>query len=631
MWFERSHMNSLSLHTATALTSILISLSLLQPATAQNEKIVFDANTGTGKIIGTIVPAQRGSIVLPAQLPRPQPTAGLTINAVFDASITSDPNAEAIQACINRVVDIYRNQFKDEVTLSILFRYSTTQPNGSPLGSGSIGVANYVIYSIPWDSYVGGLQTDAKTTADATANASLPGSALTSLTYVASSNGRAIGLSTPGTMTAGGTIPGGTFDGIVTLNSAQALSFTRPAGGNYDAQKVLQHEINEILGLGSYINIFPSVRPTDIFSWSSPGTRNLTINGSRYFSIDGGVSKLVDFNQNPAGDLGDWLSGNCPDLDPYVQNSSACPGEYADVMDWTPEEIALDIIGYDSTAPVSKTPFDVDGDGRTDLAIYRPAAGEWWYLKSNNGANGAVQFGSSLDVITPADFTGDGRMDLAFFRPASGFWYVLRSEDRTFFAFPFGMNGDVPLPADYDGDLKADPTIFRPSTATWYIGNSSGGTTIQQFGLTTDVPVSSDFDGDGRADIAVFRRAGTNGAEWWIQKSSGGVFAAQFGVASDYPVPSDYTGDQKADVALWRPSTGEWFILRSQDLTYYAFPFGMLGDKPVPGDYDGDGLTDAAIFRPSTSIWYVNRSAAGFLIQPFGSAGDQPVPSAYVK
>ena len=624
-------MNSLSLHTATALTSILISLSLLQPATAQNDNVVFAADTGTGKTIGTNIPANRGSIVRQAHLPRPQPSTGLTINATFDASIMTNPNAEAIQACINRVVEMYRTQFKDDVTVSILFRYSTTQPNGSPLGSGSIGVANYVIYSVPWNSYVGGLQSDAKTTADVTANASLPGSALTSLTYVASSNGRAIGLSTPGTMTAGGTIPGGTFDGIVTLNSAQALSFTRPANGNYDAQKVLQHEINEILGMGSYINIFPNVRPADIFSWSSPGTRNLTTSGSRYFSIDGGVSRIVDFNQDPMGDLGDWLSGSCPNPDPYVQNSSTCPGEYADVMDWTPEEITLDVIGYDSTAPVSKTPFDVDGDGRTDLAIYRPAAGEWWYLKSNNGSNGAVQFGTLDDTITPADFTGDGRLDLAFFRPASGFWYVLRSEDRTFFAFPFGMNGDVPLPADYDGDLKADPTIFRPSTATWYISNSSGGTTIQQFGLTTDAPVSSDFDGDGKADIAVFRRAGTNGAEWWLQKSSGGVFAAQFGTASDYPVPSDYTGDRQADIALWRPSTGEWFVLRSQDLTYYAFPFGTFGDKPAPGDYDGDGMTDAAIFRPSTSIWYVNRSTAGYLIQPFGSTGDQPVPSAYIK
>lgn len=625
-------MKKLSLQTATALASIVFSLALLQTASAQNTNIIFEADTGTGKVTGPSIPRRRGSIVRYPQMQRPQPVAGLTINATFDTSITSDPNAEAIQACIHRVIDIYRAQFKDDVTVSILFRYSTTQPNGSPLETGSIGVSNYVLYSVPWNSYVGALQSDAKTTADTSANGSIPGASITSLVYVASSNGRAIGLSTPGTMTAGGTIPGGTYDGIVTLNSAQALSFMRPTGGNYDAQKIIQHEIDEILGHGSFINVFSNVRPMDIFSWSGPATRNLTTDGVRYFSINGGIKKIIDFNQNLIGDFGDWRSGGCPQPDPHVQDSSACPGEYADVKDWTPEEIALDVIGYDSTAPVSKAPFDIDGDGSTDLAIYRPAAGEWWYLKSNNGANGAAHFGISADTITPADFTGDGRTDIAFFRSLIGYWFVLRSEDLTYFSFPFGSTGDIPAPADYDGDNRSDAAVFRPSTATWYISNSSGGTTIQQFGLSADVPVASDYDGDGKSDIAVFRRGGINGAEWWLLKSGGGVFAAQFGKPSDNAVPADYTGDAKADIALWRPSSGEWFVLRSQDLSsFYAFPFGVSGDRPVPGDYDGDGIADAAIFRPSGSMWYVNRSSSGLLIHRFGSAGDLPVPAAYVR
>ena len=50
------------------------------------------------------------------------------------------------------------------------------------------------------------------------------------------------------------------------------------------------------------------IRPQDLFSWSSPGVRNLTMDGSRYFSIDSGTTNIVNFNQNPAGDFGDWLS-----------------------------------------------------------------------------------------------------------------------------------------------------------------------------------------------------------------------------------------------------------------------------------------------------------------------------------
>ncbi len=280
---------------------------------------------------------------------------------------------------------------------------------------------------------------------------------------------------------------------------------------------------------------------------------------------------------------------------------------------------------------VVRTPFDFDGDSKSDLSIFRPAQGEWWVSKSSNGGNFATQFGTSTDTVVPADFTGDGKTDVAYWRPTTGFWYVLRSEDFTFYAFPFGAGGDVPVPADFDGDGKADAGVFRPSAATWYISRSSGGTTIQQFGLTTDKPVPADYDGDGKADLAVYRPTGANGAEWWISKSSGGTFATQFGSSTDKAVPADYTGDGKADIAFWIPSTGQWFILRSEDLTYYAFPFGGSGDAPVPGDYDGDGKTDAAVFRPSNSTWYANRSTAGVLIQQFGQAGDLPLPNAYVR
>jgi hypothetical protein len=59
------------------------------------------------------------------------------------------------------------------------------------------------------------------------------------------------------------------------------------------------------------------------------------------------------------------------------------------------------------------------------------------------------------------------------------------------------------------------------------------------------------------------------------------------------------------------PSTGEWFILRSENSSYYSVPFGTNGDVPAPGDYDGDGKFDTTVFRPSTATWYSNRSTAG--------------------
>lgn len=104
----------------------------------------------------------------------------------------------------------------------------------------------------------------------------------------------------------------------------------------------------------------------------------------------------------------------------------------------------------------------------------------------------------------------------------------------------------------------------------------------------------------------------------------------QFGSSTDKLVPADYTGDGKADIVFWRPSNGNWFVLRSEDFRFFAFPFGANSDVPVPGDYDADGKSDAAVFRPSTFNWFINRSTAGTLIQQFGIAGDIPTPSAFV-
>jgi len=281
-----------------------------------------------------------------------------------------------------------------------------------------------------------------------------------------------------------------------------------------------------------------------------------------------------------------------------------------------------------SVANVFRAPFDYDGDDKTDLSIFRPSPGEWWYQKSSTGTVAAAAFGSSSDKIVPADFTGDNKTDFAFWRPSTGQWFVLRSEDFSFFAFPFGTTGDTPVTGDFDGDGKADPTIFRPSTLTWFIQKSTGGTDIVSFGSTGDKPVIGDYDGDGKADIAIYR---PSAGQWWIRRSSTGVvFAAAFGSTADKPVQGYFTADNKTDMAFWRPSTGEWFVLRSEDFSFYSFPFGTSTDIPAPGDYDGDDRFDAAVFRPSTSTWFVQRSTAGTLIQAFGASSDLPTPNAYV-
>jgi hypothetical protein len=275
--------------------------------------------------------------------------SGLTINPTFDSSITNDPNSAAIQAMINQAIAIYESEFADPITVSILFRYSSTSVNGTTLGANTLAQSNYVIYPIPWNTYINALQADAKTANDIAANGSLPTSPLSTNIIPSSAGGRAVGLNTPPEMFADGTVsPGGPYDGIVTLNSGKSFQFTRPtSGGNYDALRSTEHEIDEVLGLGSFVKHSSNLRPQDLFSWSGFGNRNLTSVGSRYFSIDGGNTDIVDFNQGPNGDFGDWFSDPCPQDNPYVQNAFSCPGQMSDVEASSPEGINLDVIGYD--------------------------------------------------------------------------------------------------------------------------------------------------------------------------------------------------------------------------------------------------------------------------------------------
>ena len=105
----------------------------------------------------------------------------------------------------------------------------------------------------------------------------------------------------------------------------------------------------------------------------------------------------------------------------------------------------------------------------------------------------AAQFGSPGDKPVPGDYTGDGRTDVAVFRPSDGSWLVLRSENWSYYSFPFGAAGDIPAPGDFDGDGKIDAAVFRPGTATWYLNRSTAGIQITAFGAAGDIPVPSVF------------------------------------------------------------------------------------------------------------------------------------------
>src|SRR5438477_4764771 len=329
-------------------------------------------------------------------------SSGLIINATFDGSIMSNPNAAAIEAAINRAIAIFESLFSDRLTIPILFRYSSKGAYGSPLGG--VSQSEFAVISFTWSEYINALVADATSSNDFTARASLPSSALSANVVVSSANARAIGLDTPPDIFANGTVgPGAPYDGIVTVNSSNPVLFNRPPrSGFFDAQTLIEHEIDEIMAIGSSAPSSGDLQPEDLFSWSAPGTRNHTSSGTRYLSIDGGLSRIIVLNQDSTGDLGDWLSGPCPQTNFYVQNAFTCEGQATDIAVSSPEGITLDVLGYDvASLPPRAFLADINGDGKPDYVLYSGSTRQTavWYLDNN------VFIGGTYGETLPAGWT----------------------------------------------------------------------------------------------------------------------------------------------------------------------------------------------------------------------------------
>ena len=234
-------------------------------------------------------------------------------------------------------------------------------------------------------------------------------------------------------------------------------------------------------------------------------------------------------------------------------------------------------------------PADYDGDSRTDFAVWRPENGVWYIHQSGDAQVLLVRWGTTTihptgglpDVPVPADYDGDGRTDLGMWRPDTGEWWILRSSNDYDQDSPlvarWGKLGDVPVQADYDGDGQADQAVFRTTENRWYIRESSTGKmSVRVFGLAgLDTLVPADYTGDRKADIAVYR-AGV----WYVLSSdTGDTETFHLGFNDDVAVPADYDGDGSTDFATFR--SGTWYVYESSNPRLRTFNFGQLTDVPV--------------------------------------------------
>jgi len=152
----------------------------------------------------------------------------------------------------------------------------------------------------------------------------------------------------------------------------------------------------------------------------------------------------------------------------YSTHSMTWGGSYSGM-----NMLAMSIVHLDPP-PATTTPVaDFDGDGDTNISVYRPSNGNWYDVDL-----GMTSWGLPGDLPVPGDYNGDATTDIAVFRPSNGKWYV-NGQGTT----KWGASGDVP--------------VYRPSNGNWYVMGQS----FVSWGLPGDVPVPGDYDGDGSLDI----------------------------------------------------------------------------------------------------------------------------------
>jgi ankyrin repeat protein len=319
--------------------------------------------------------------------------------------------------------------------------------------------------------------------------------------------------------------------------------------------------------------------------------------------------------------------------------------------------------------PVSVTLGDLNGDGKSDLAVVNFISGTVSVLLNATVPGAATPSfvakqdfaaGTSPVFVTVGDLNGDGKLDLAVANLNSNTVAVLFNTTALGAATPgFATHQDFatgtsPLSVtvgDLNGDGKLDLAVANGntgSTVSVLLSTTAPGAAAPSFaahqefatGANPQSVTVGDLNGDGKLDLVV-ANSGSATVSVLLNTTATGAATPSFAAKRDFAtgeVPAsvtvgDLNGDGKLDLAVANFNSATVSVLLNttdpgaatpsfaakQDFAMGASPASVTG-----GDLNGDGLLDLAVANEDSNTVSVllNTTAPGAATPSFAAKQD---------